>query len=293
MKMLPIKILSVLFALFIVLCSCQNTPIEYTTNSEWYEVLDISSLYDTPMAVKRPVEYDLYDSKNVNDSENLKGITKTFRIAGIEESGKYTGTTVFEEYEAEIDMYGLSVGVKKDTGEVVYYYNKNAERSQNEKNKEVCLLLAKDLLRKYVWDISEYKITEQLVSDNVGEAYEFTFERDYKNVKSRDYAIVQIATDGTLLFLDARTFGILNGVPEPDEEVLSIITNKVDEKVREVYSVLDDKCEIDYTIENIELTRLKNAKLALSYKLDVNLTAKGEDALSDYHDPNRYIVFLE
>lgn len=307
-----ISILLVMVWLFSMLTACAKE--EPSSNEELpkakptYEVFEVGD-YDYSSEAEHEVEVNVSERLEEFQDANKVGTTKTATmIDGAVITGTYKETIQYNWPGATRERYEY---LREDgTGHTVFEWNEEAKRiefyskmyfqtsfddSFTPKSEEELLTIARTVLSVLVDDPEEYVLRN---SDPEIENFEYylKFSQKIGTMWTEDEVAVSIKLDGEVTHY-AYWGGSLKGAERPDDETISLIQSKMDEKILKIYEKCLDTCTLDYKWSSVEkgafeLIRVHNGKVALLGQVHIDILNK-ETGEKKYDDIVELLVYLE
>ena len=281
-----------------------------------YEIFEVGA-YDYISDAMHSYEMDLDSTKDFIDTEK-EGTTRTFvtplgetvtaTYGETEIKNHYQGTR--EEYSYRWDKGFIDIGWNPDKNQMDSYvnmlYDDQYDPSRPHKTGQDCLSLAKQYLEAFSGDGSDqYVLTDSLFYDypamyqntTMNPAYTFVFERQIDGMFTTDHVIMDVDVYGKLVMFHSFEFcNFKGGAQVPDDETITLIEGKMDEKLAKIYEPYADEYTVKYEWDrkHIRLKKMADGRLGLKYSVSVDvLDDKGASVLQYGAETVVLFVYLE
>lgn len=255
-----------------------------------FTVLEIGG-YDHRSGADHRAEFTQKLERSIDDKQDQK---RDFQINEEQYSLDYDYTQKGYWYNSEVDVYRkqdadrrmVEIRVNRESGAIDGYrwYDPNYVETvdTDEISRDECISIAKDYLRSYVEDIEQYELVRDQYwkSPEFNACYDFGFVRVIDGVSTLDKASIWVTAYGKVVLHSFTCLGEMKDAKLPSQDDMKLIRAAVDEKIKETYQSVEQKYDIEYTVDDFEdvvFMRLEDGSYAIQYDITVRLTPKDSE----------------
>ena len=230
---------------------------------------------------------DEIDLKTYTDKKFMpESMSATIKVNGETLTGTYDYREKSPYYQSNCLVYNIpgesgncvTFVLAEDTGRMIRYTDFEFEQKIQDGiisgpalSKEECLSLAEKFLREVVGVSGEYVLRSEKytkANSRLYGRYRFVFERYIDQMRTDEYASVNIGEMGVVRSFSVNMLGSMDGVsiPEYNEEE---IVQAIEHKLATIYAPVREKTNGYYSIEDTCLTRLEDGELYLKYIVSI------------------------